>query len=145
MTRKIDPALTRQAQAWISRIEKRAAKEGRGLTDWEKEFLESLDDRLEKFGSAFADPDKGQLSAPLSLMQGLKLREIGKKTKPKQKNGSDAPKSQSRPTSGMSTKLARAPRKGLERKSGLKRTALKRQLTGRRDRPFTHEPDGLLE
>jgi hypothetical protein len=123
VTRTVDPALTRQAQAWISRIEKRAAKEGRDLTPWEKEFLESLDERLEKFGSAFADPDKGQLSAPLSLMQGLKLREIGKKTLPK-----DKPKPARvavRKAAKTPTKAAK-PRKPLSRGTGLKRTPMRR-------------------
>jgi len=32
------------------------------------------------------DPDKGAMNAPLSLLQGLKVKEIGKKTKPKEEN-----------------------------------------------------------
>lgn len=128
MTRKVDPALTRQAQAWINRIEKRAAKEGRGLTDWEKEFLQSLDERLEKFGSAFADPDKGQLSAPLSLMQGLKLREIGKKTKPKPEKARplERVRTGQKSEGSKSRKSGTQTRKALERKTGLKRTSMKR-------------------
>jgi hypothetical protein len=125
VTRHVDPALTRQAQAWIARIEKRAAREGRGLSEWEKEFLESLDERLEKFGSAFADPDKGQLSAPLSLMQGLKLREINKKTKPKPEPKGDGPEA---PPVTSHKRLARKSQtqKPLTRKSGLKRTPMRR-------------------
>ena len=114
MSRHVDPALTRQAQAWISRIEKRAAKEGRGLSDWEKEFLESLDERLEKFGSAFSDPDKGQLCAPLSLMQGLKLREINRKTKT------------DRTAAAKSRTVEARARKPLARTTGLKRTPMRR-------------------
>lgn len=128
MIRRVDPALTRQAQAWISRIEKRAAKEGRGLSDWEKEFLESLDERLEKFGSAFADPDKGQLSAPLSLMQGLKLREIGKKTKPKLEKARplDQIKPAQKSAAGKRGTSGILATKRLERKTGLKRSPMKR-------------------
>ena len=124
MTRHVDPALTRQAQAWIARIEKRAVAEGRGLSDWEKDFLESLDERLEKFGSAFADPDKGQLSAPLSLMQGLKLREINKKTKaePAAKRARSARK----PDPARTRTVQPKPKKPLARTSGLKRTPMRR-------------------
>jgi len=29
------------------------------LTDWETEFAQGVSERLDKFGSAFADPEKG--------------------------------------------------------------------------------------
>jgi hypothetical protein len=57
----------------------KAAASPEGLSPWEDEFLTSLDERLTKYGSAFSDPDKGQLSAPLSLRQGLKVQQISKK------------------------------------------------------------------
>lgn len=79
MARKVDPALTRQAINWLKRARARAEGSGEGVTDWEDAFLASVEERLERFGSAFADPDKGQLSAPLSLRQGLKVRQIGKR------------------------------------------------------------------
>ena len=79
MARKVDPALTRQAISWLKRARARAEKSGEGVTAWEDEFLTSVEERLEQYGSAFTDPDKGQLSAPLSLRQGLKVRQIGKR------------------------------------------------------------------
>jgi hypothetical protein len=79
MSRRVDPSLTKQALAALKRAAANAAATPDGLSDWEAEFLTSLDERLTKYGSAFIDPDKGQLSAPLSLRQGLKVRQISKK------------------------------------------------------------------
>ncbi|WP_199241121.1 hypothetical protein [Marinicauda salina] len=61
-----------------------AAEEARRLlSDWEAEFLDSVEDRLEEYGSAFADPEKGDLDEPLSRLQLMKLKEIEKKAKGK--------------------------------------------------------------
>ncbi len=88
MARKVDPTLTRQAINWLKRARARAEGSGEGVTEWEDEFLASVEERLERFGSAFTDPDKGQLSAPLSLRQGLKVRQIGKRgAKPRARPG----------------------------------------------------------
>lgn len=65
--------------AALKRAAEKASASPDGLSDWEAEFLSSLDERLKKYGSAFGDPDKGQLSAPLSMRQGLKVRQIAKK------------------------------------------------------------------
>jgi hypothetical protein len=100
--KRVDPALTKRAQAALKRAAAKAAATPEGLSQWEADFISSLDERLEKFGSAFNDPDKGQLSSPLSLRQGLKLRQISKK-------GQDQPK----------TNKPAKPRKPLARKSGL--------------------------
>jgi hypothetical protein len=89
MPRRTDPALTKRAINLIARVKrdgKNAPKESdKSLSEWEGEFLESLEERLEKFGSAFADPDKGAMNAPLSLLQGLKLMQIKRKTSAKAK------------------------------------------------------------
>jgi hypothetical protein len=79
MARKVDPALTKRAIGWVRRARARASTADEGISGWEDEFLASVEERLERYGSAFCDPDKGQLSAPLSLRQGLKLRQIGRK------------------------------------------------------------------
>ena len=81
MSRRVDPGLTKQAIGALKRAAANAAATPEGLSEWEAEFLTSLDERLTKYGSAFTDPDKGQLSAPLSLRQGLKVRQIAKKGK----------------------------------------------------------------
>lgn len=82
MARRTDPALTRRAIGWVRRTRSKLAATAEGPTDWEAEFLASVEERLDRFGSAFSDPDKGQLSAPLSLRQGLKLRQMGRRASP---------------------------------------------------------------
>jgi hypothetical protein len=55
----------------------------RALSDWESESVEGVEERLEKFGSAFADPEKGGADEALSFRQAVKLKEIEKKAKGK--------------------------------------------------------------
>jgi hypothetical protein len=56
---------------------KRAAEEsGTKLSDWEGEFLGSVEQRVEKYGRAFHDFEKGPPGASLSLRQAVKLKEI---------------------------------------------------------------------
>ena len=110
MAREVDEKKTRKALNRLRRA-KRAAEtaaesgeEDRALSEWESEFVESVEDRLESFGSAFADPEKGAADEALSALQALKLREIEKKAKGKarkpMKRGSGfkskAPKRQTR-------------------------------------------------
>lgn len=86
MSRKIDEKKTRRALRRLDRARK-AAQEAetpdRELSEWEGEFLGSLEERLETYGSAFNDPDKGNTEEALSARQALKLREIEKKAKGK--------------------------------------------------------------
>lgn len=42
-------------------------------------------ERVKTYGRAFADPDKGAAGAPLSAMQGYKLKEIAAKASGKPK------------------------------------------------------------
>lgn len=86
MVRKIDEKKTRRALRRLERARKAAEESGvetPDLSEWEGEFLGSLEERLEKFGSAFNDPDKGNTDDALSARQALKLREIEKKAKGK--------------------------------------------------------------
>ncbi|WP_291841650.1 hypothetical protein [Maricaulis sp.] len=86
MVRKIDEKKTRRALRRLERARKAAADSSEDkpeLSEWEGEFLGSLEERLEKFGSAFNDPDKGNTEEALSARQALKLREIEKKAKGK--------------------------------------------------------------
>lgn len=65
----------------LKKAERIAARTGVKLSDWEDEFLGSVADRIKTYGRAFGDADKGDLSAPLSVMQGRKLKEITAKAK----------------------------------------------------------------
>lgn len=58
-----------------------ADKAGIDLSEWEGEFLGSVEDRVKTYGRAFADPDKGAPGTILSMLQGRKLKEIAAKAK----------------------------------------------------------------
>lgn len=82
----------RAALKALKRTRRAAEQSGTELSDWEGEFLGSVEERVETYGRAFADPEKGAMDASLSLRQGVKLREIGAKirkkdSKPKAKSG----------------------------------------------------------
>lgn len=53
------------------------------LSDWEGEFLGSVEGRVERYGRAFCDPEKGGPTAALSMLQTQKLKEIVGKAKGK--------------------------------------------------------------
>ena len=78
-----DPKLQarRAALNALRRARRLAARAGIELSDWEGEFLGSVEGRLKTYGRAFADPDKGATGQPLSLMQAVKLKEITAKAK----------------------------------------------------------------
>lgn len=60
----------------LRRAQRAAAKAGIELSEWEDEFLGSVQDRVKTYGRAFGDPDKGAPGQALSLMQAVKLKEI---------------------------------------------------------------------
>lgn len=88
MARDVDE---RKKRAALRKLRKAAelAEQGLGppLSDWEREFLEEVEGRIEKFGSAFADPMKGADGEALSSLQQAKLREIDKKARGKASRG----------------------------------------------------------
>ena len=55
------------------------------LSDWEGEFLGSVEDRLKTYGRAFGDPEKGGAGQALSVLQTVKLKEITAKAKGEKK------------------------------------------------------------
>ena len=81
MPREVDEKKTQRALRRLARAKAKAeaAGEDAKLSEWEDEFVASVEDRLNTFGSAFNDPEKGQLDEALSGKQSLKLREIEKK------------------------------------------------------------------
>ena len=82
MVRKIDEKKTKRALRRLARAKQAAEEAGTpdvALSEWEGEFLGSLEDRLETYGSAFNNPEKGNTEEALSNRQALKLREIEKK------------------------------------------------------------------
>lgn len=70
----------RNAQRKIERLRNKLKETGE-LTEWEDEFSDSVTERLEKFGSAFADPEKGRSSDALSFAQKKVVSALNKKAK----------------------------------------------------------------
>ena len=70
----------RNAQRKLDRLRSKLKEQG-DLTDWEDEFSESVSERLEKFGSAFSDPEKGRRSDALSFSQKKVVAALNKKAK----------------------------------------------------------------
>ena len=70
MPRDVDERKKRKA---LRKIRKAAmlAEQGLGppLSDWERQFLEEVEERIEKFGSAFHDLEKGSADEALSSLQ----------------------------------------------------------------------------
>ncbi|MGX6648843.1 hypothetical protein ACWCOP_12980 [Maricaulaceae bacterium MS644] len=102
MAREIDEKATRKAMTRIRRAQAAveraiakaetddpdAAKAARvELSDWETEFMTSVEQRLSTYGSAFADPTLGEDGEALSRLQIMKLKEIEKKAKGKGGSG----------------------------------------------------------
>jgi hypothetical protein len=69
----------------LRRAKRAAARTGVDLSEWEGEFLGSLETRLQTFGRAFGDPEKGAAGQALSILQGRKLKEIRAKAEDRPK------------------------------------------------------------
>jgi len=67
----------------LKRARRTADRAGIKLSEWEGEFLGSVEQRVTTYGRAFGDPEKGAPGAPLSVRQGVKLKEITNKAKGK--------------------------------------------------------------
>ncbi len=69
----------------LKRARRTADKAGVELSEWEGEFLGSVEDRLKTYGRAFGDPEKGAVGQALSALQTVKLKEITAKAKGEKK------------------------------------------------------------
>lgn len=82
--RTVDKRKTAKALRKLRSAATRASEQGgSGLTNWEKDFVEGVTGRLEKYGSAFRDPGKGRLEEALSQRQAHVARVIDKKSRGK--------------------------------------------------------------
>lgn len=87
MPRDVDQKKTRKALRKLRKAKSRADAEGIDLTDWEAEFVEGVEERLEKYGSAFADPSLGNSDDALSSAQTEILRQLDRKSRGKSSGG----------------------------------------------------------
>ncbi|MBV9572197.1 MAG: hypothetical protein JO056_13240 [Alphaproteobacteria bacterium] len=78
----------RAALSAVKRARRAVERKGVALSEWEGEFLGSVEERVEQYGRAFRDPEKGVPGASLSVRQTVKLKEIGAKAKGKSKRES---------------------------------------------------------
>lgn len=78
-------AAQRKALNALKRAKRGADKAGVDLSEWEGEFLGSVAERVQTFGRAFGDPEKGSPGQALSAMQARKLKEIIAKAKGEEK------------------------------------------------------------
>ncbi|MFN3511814.1 MAG: hypothetical protein ACK41C_02110 [Phenylobacterium sp.] len=69
----------------LKRARRQADRAGVKLSDWEGEFLGSVEERVKTYGRAFGDPEKGAPGEALSAMQAVKLKEIAAKAKGEKK------------------------------------------------------------
>lgn len=69
----------------LKRAKRMADKAGVELSDWEGEFLGSVAQRIETYGRAFGDPEKGGAGQAMSVNQTIKLKEIAAKAKGERK------------------------------------------------------------
>ena len=68
----------------LRKVRRAADREGVELSDWEGEFLGSVEERVQTHGRAYADPEKGAPGQALSGLQARKLKEITAKAKGEQ-------------------------------------------------------------
>ena len=84
MPRDVDPKKKRKALRKLRKAAELAERgEGPPLSDWEQAFLEEVEERIETYGSAFADLQKGSKDEALSARQAGKLQEISRKARGK--------------------------------------------------------------
>jgi hypothetical protein len=69
----------------LRRARRAADRAGVELSDWEGEFLGSVEQRVQAYGRAFGDPEKGAPGQALSALQAVKLKEISAKAQGKVK------------------------------------------------------------
>ena len=72
-------AAKRAALNALRRTRRKAERSGVDLSEWEGEFLGSVETRIQTYGRAFGDPDKGAPGQALSALQQRKHKEIAAK------------------------------------------------------------------
>jgi len=84
---KMEKARERKARAAQRKLKKAKLElEKLGeISDWEEEFVDSVDERIDKFGSAFKDREKGGMSEALSNKQKQVLAQMRRKVRDKGK------------------------------------------------------------
>ncbi|NNC37046.1 MAG: hypothetical protein EX271_12300 [Acidimicrobiales bacterium] len=98
----------RAAQRKLKKAKQELEKLGE-ITEWEDKFVDSVDERIDKYGAAFQDREKGGMSEALSNKQKQVLAQMRRKARDKGKQA---------PNNAKSSKLK--PRSSFKNKSGFK-------------------------
>ncbi|MDK9702395.1 MAG: hypothetical protein OEL20_04595 [Sulfuritalea sp.] len=83
-SRRQERTKTPATKKTLRRLERllKAAHDNEGsTTPWESEFLADVKTRIERYGRAFGNPELGNLNAPVSVRQALKLRQVHRSIK----------------------------------------------------------------
>ena len=80
-------AAKRAALNALKKARRAAERAGVKRSEWEGEFLGSVEARVKTYGRAFGDPEKGAAGQSLSMLQTVKLKEISAKAKGDKKPG----------------------------------------------------------
>jgi hypothetical protein len=80
----------------LKRAKRTADLAGIELSEWEDEFLGSVAQRIETYGRAFGDPEKGGAGQAMSVNQTIKLKEIAAKAQGKSTGGERKPMARGR-------------------------------------------------
>ncbi|MET0545412.1 MAG: hypothetical protein ABWZ40_03795 [Caulobacterales bacterium] len=83
--RNVEARKARKVLRVLEQARADAQANGADLSQWETEFLGSVETKIGTYGSAFRDPHKGSLEEPISNMQRVKLKEIHAKALGKEK------------------------------------------------------------
>lgn len=81
----------RKAKRALKKLLTEAGQDPDVVTGWEDGFLKSVTERIDTFGKAFADPEKGNPDQALSWQQGMKLRQIRSSVKRKKAKAASCP------------------------------------------------------
>jgi hypothetical protein len=106
----------------LRRARRKARQSGVELSEWEGDFLGSVEERVEKYGRAFADPDLGATNGALSLRQGLKLRQIAAKAKGEDKKPAARKYKSTKPKPERKSGFGKPKSGGLKRRAPLGRS-----------------------
>ena len=99
----------RNAKRKLERLHKKLEETGE-LTEWEAEFAGSVRERLDEFGSAFNDREKGRPGDALSFAQKRVIASLNKKVKDAKRAAQDAD-AEGESSRGADTERAK-PRRG---------------------------------
>jgi hypothetical protein len=116
--RKTRERAARNARRKLERLHRTLSEKGE-ITDFENEFGESVVERLDKFGSAFHDLEKGRPGDALSFAQKRVMAAMNKKVKDLKKkptDGDDPDRDYERTADRWKNKEAKKPRSSFKAK-----------------------------